>query len=455
MMEKWSVSQVNDMASDTASVSAGRKLAVANQWQDLGQAEHLLWGEIKGSGRNAYQACIELMTPAFKCSCPSRKFPCKHALGLAYVYAESPDAFSHMAIPDWVNTWQQRREKRQQRVTEGAEQKNQPVDEETQKRRENAQQKRIEKRQNNIQMGLEELQRWLNDTIGHGLVHSLEDGQAWQRMIKRLVDTQAPGLANWLQRCLDLRYSTEQWQSQLLLSLANLQLLLTANEQQAHLPDILQADIEGLLGLTRNKETLLAQPGMTDTWWVMGKWSVQQAQIQMQRTWLWGETQQRWALLLDFAAPNHVLVIRPQAGQAIQGDLVFYPGSWPVRALVKQPPSISLINPMALKQICHSIVDLYEQFSAILAQYPWLDHMPGGLQQVTPVTLDEQWLFIDEQQYQIPIAPNFRWQWELLALSGGLPIDILGEWDGHHFFPLTVIVDERVQGLYDLQRMEA
>jgi len=455
MVEKWSVSQVNGMAPDTASVTAGRKLAVASQWQDLGQAEHVLWGEIKGSGRNAYQACIEMTAPAFKCSCPSRKFPCKHALGLAYVYAESPDTFSHMEVPEWVNEWQQRREKRQQRAIEDAEQNNQSVDEDTQKRRETAQQKRIEKRQNNIQVGLEELQRWLNDTLRHGLVRSLEDAQAWQRMIKRLVDAQAQGLANWLQHCLDLRYSIEQWQAPLLLSLANLQLLLTANEQRAHLPDILQADMEDLLGLTRNKETLLAQPGITDSWWVMGKWSAQQAQIQVQRTWLWGATQQRWALLLDFAAPNQVLAIRPQEGQAIHGELVFYPGSWPVRALVKQQQSISSINPTALNQACHSIAELYQQFSEILAQYPWLDRMPAGLQQVTPALIDEQWLLIDEQQHQIPIASNFRWQWELLALSGGLPMDILGEWNGTYFFPLTVISDERVQGLYDLQRVVA
>nr|WP_279163542.1 SWIM zinc finger family protein [Rhodococcus erythropolis] len=31
---------------------------------------------------------VDLRGPAYKCSCPSRKFPCKHALGLLVEWSE-------------------------------------------------------------------------------------------------------------------------------------------------------------------------------------------------------------------------------------------------------------------------------------------------------------------------------------------------------------------------------
>ena len=47
----------------------------------------MLWGLCAGSGKNPYQTIVDLSGPAYKCSCPSRKFPCKHALGLLLNWA--------------------------------------------------------------------------------------------------------------------------------------------------------------------------------------------------------------------------------------------------------------------------------------------------------------------------------------------------------------------------------
>ena len=74
--------QITALAPDAASVKAGRGLVNSAKWPTLGQSANALWGECQGSGSKPYQVSVDLGGPAFKCTCPSRKFPCKHGLGL-------------------------------------------------------------------------------------------------------------------------------------------------------------------------------------------------------------------------------------------------------------------------------------------------------------------------------------------------------------------------------------
>ena len=41
----------------------------------------------QGSAASPYQTGIDLSEPAFQCTCPSHKFPCKHGLGLFLLLA--------------------------------------------------------------------------------------------------------------------------------------------------------------------------------------------------------------------------------------------------------------------------------------------------------------------------------------------------------------------------------
>ena len=95
--------QVGALAPDAAALAAGKKLAAPRSWDALGRSDAAVWGECKGSA--LYQVRVALDDLAAKCSCPSRKFPCKHALGLLFLAAESPDAIPAAAPPDWVSEW--------------------------------------------------------------------------------------------------------------------------------------------------------------------------------------------------------------------------------------------------------------------------------------------------------------------------------------------------------------
>src|SRR5262245_16875069 len=155
----WTAEQILALAPDAPSAKAGQGLATARKWQALGADEQAAWGLCQGSGKDPYQTQIDLTEPAFRCSCPSRKFPCKHGLGLFLLLATQPAAFKEKRPPDWVVEWVASRAKRaQQRVEkqEKVEAGEKTVDAA-------AQAKRAASRDAKVTTGLQELEVWLRD----------------------------------------------------------------------------------------------------------------------------------------------------------------------------------------------------------------------------------------------------------------------------------------------------
>src|SRR5437762_14273620 len=105
---KLSLEQIADMAPDAAVGAAGKKLMASKNWSGLGHSDAALWGLCQGSA--VYQVKVDLSNLGYHCSCPSRKFPCKHTLGLLMLFAESPHAVQEAATPDWVTEWLSRRQ---------------------------------------------------------------------------------------------------------------------------------------------------------------------------------------------------------------------------------------------------------------------------------------------------------------------------------------------------------
>ena len=120
-MGPWSSERVAALAPDSASASAGQALANERKWAVLGRSDRAIWGLCQGSGKQPYQARVDLSEPAFKCSCPSRKFPCKHGLGLLLLFAKKVDAFAPGDEPGWVADWIADRVARATKKTEQAE----------------------------------------------------------------------------------------------------------------------------------------------------------------------------------------------------------------------------------------------------------------------------------------------------------------------------------------------
>ena len=93
----WTAAQVASLAPDASSIAGAREVAGPRLWSSTGYDDRAAWGQCR-----SYLAAVDLVDPAFSCTCPSRKVPCKHALGLLMLWASSPEAVPRTAAPDWV-----------------------------------------------------------------------------------------------------------------------------------------------------------------------------------------------------------------------------------------------------------------------------------------------------------------------------------------------------------------
>ncbi|HWQ35078.1 MAG TPA: SWIM zinc finger family protein [Blastocatellia bacterium] len=429
--------QILALAPDAGSARNGQALAAARHWVTLGCDEQAAWGECQGSGKNPYQTQIDLSTTAFRCSCPSRKFPCKHGIGLYLLLASQPAAFTQPAAPAWVSEWLAARHTRAQQKAERLTQQTEAVTDET------AQARRAEQRQKKVTAGLGELELWLRDLVRGGLIAAKSQPLTfWEQPARRMIDAQAPGVARLLREMSSTLSTGNGSEHRLLEQLARLWLLVEGFRRIAALPSETQADIRALIGWTQNQEELLAGSGVRDRWLVTGQRVTEEDRLRMQATWLRGITDKRHALLLHFAHASQPLDTSIVPGTVVDAELVFYPGAFPLRALIKARHS-TIFN-LETWPADATLAAAVEAYAAALARNPWLERFPFVLQSVVPLR-DEagRWLVRDEQNHALPIHPGFERGWELLALGGGRAIDLAGEWDGDSLLPLSVRVEGR------------
>jgi uncharacterized Zn finger protein len=105
-----SLEKIEAIAPDQASLVAARKLVKTSGWSGLCcDDEGLVWGECQGSGSSPYRVVISEIDAGYKCTCPSRKFPCKHNLALMWMRSEGKIPFQPAQTPEWVRDWMRRR----------------------------------------------------------------------------------------------------------------------------------------------------------------------------------------------------------------------------------------------------------------------------------------------------------------------------------------------------------
>jgi hypothetical protein len=435
MTQLWTTQRVVDLAPDAASAKAGRGQMSLSKWVTRGRSSQALWGEVQGSGKLPYQVRVDLAEPAFKCSCPSRKFPCKHALGLMLILAENAGALSEGDPPAWVAEWLASRQQRsQQREQRSAATSEQPVDPA-------AQAKRAASRESKVQAGVEELAQFLLDLIRQGFAAAqAQPSTYWQHAAARLIDAQAPGLARLVRQLGDTIGSGGDWQSRFLRQLGRLHLAVQGYRRLQALSPATQSELRAIVGWTVATADVLAQPAVSGTWLVVGRRIEIEERLTVQRTWLIERSNGRPALILDFAVGNQTLDGSLLVGCQFEAELVYYPGSLPLRGLVKQRLG-------ELATIAHvpgaGIDAALDSYAAALGCNPWLEQWPMALAQVLPAAPGdgdgpENWTVCDAAGNHLPLAPGFAAGYDLLAVSGGRPITLVGEWDGDQLNPLAV-----------------
>jgi hypothetical protein len=234
-----------------------------------------------------------LSEPAFRCSCPSRKFPCKHALGLLLLLAE--DAVPDGQRPEWVQEWLDSREQRAERAAARSARPDRPPDPEAQARR-------ALRREERVAGGVEELRRWLADLVRRGLAEAQrESWEFFEQPAARMVDAQAPGLASRVRRIASARVGGDEWAQRTLEEAGLLGLLLEAYGRLDELPEATRVDVRQQIGWTVPSEQVLAGERVRDAWASLGQVVVEDERLRSQRTWLHGMRTGRSALLLAIA----------------------------------------------------------------------------------------------------------------------------------------------------------
>lgn len=407
MSEALTREKVEQLAPDQASLGAALKLMKPANFPLLARTGDgsLIWGECQGSGATPYRVIVSPPDLGYKCTCPSRKFPCKHVLAVMWIACESPQRFGEAAPPDWVGDWLARRRpkaaaERQTGSAGGslaaAAAAADAADEGADPRaiaRAAAQRQRLrEEREAAVRDGLDDLDRWIVDQLNLGLAGFAQRAAASARTLStRLVDAKAQGLATRLDAlAADVFRVPEQMRGDLVLErLAVLALISAAYRQQEKLPPPLIEDVRRAAGWTSRREDLLADataPRVSADWIVAATRSeVQPDKLRRLETWLINaslpDPATRVALLVDFVPVSAGVSASPfVAGETFCAEVVLYPSAAPLRGQLATRTPTSTAPPWP--PMPDGLAAALSEYDAALARKPWLESWPlaaGGL----------------------------------------------------------------------------
>ncbi|GAA1459663.1 SWIM zinc finger domain-containing protein [Nocardiopsis exhalans] len=435
-------------------------MAKAGSWPECGViaaeggAASAVWGECKGSGAKPYLAAAHLdgdKGPAYKCSCPSRKIPCKHVLALLALWSQGTVA-DREDRPEWVATWLAGRVARQERASGAAAPA--PVDPEKAAAT-------LRARERSVTAGLEELRLWLHDQVDGGLAEVPKLGyDHWDRMAKRLVDAKAGGAASLVTQLPQTGgrgggENGDRWPDRLLERLGMLHLLVDgylavaaaesdpgpadAQDATGSSGDTLartrlrsRAVLRARVGIsTRTEEVLAEGERVRDTWRVLGhRDSLTPDGMRSRRQWLRGSATGRYALSLTFARPTQTPDSPFRTGTEADGELAFHPDG---RRAVRTGSMTERPAPPPPGGTVDQALDSYAE---ALAEDPWLEAWPVVLENAVPARSDG-WHLADPTGASLPMDSAELWR--LLAVTGGRPATVAAEWSpATGLTPMTV-----------------
>ncbi len=427
-MTPLGIDDVLQLAPDAASAKAARGLVVPAKWSCLGCNDEAVWGECKGSGSNPYRVQVDRSGPAFKCSCPSRKFPCKHGLALLLMLAQQADGFDNGAPPQWVAEWlESRRGRAERQERRKLEQAATEADPAAAARREAARARRMAD-------GAAELTRWLGDRLRQGLAALPGQPAPWEAIAAHMVDAQLPGLALRLRRTAAGIGQGQAWPARVLGEMGKLQLMCDGLARIDTLPPGARSDLRAALGVATDREAVLAEgERVADQWLVSGQCCDEEERLWVRRVWLHGLASGREALLVDYAHGGRNFDTNWTSGSVYAAELAFFPGTAALRALCADLPQP---QPRAAGPAEQGLADALEQLAGHVAANPWQAPLPLLVDGGIPERGEDGWR-LDADGSTLPLALGEDDGWQLLAESGGAALTLFGEWDGRAMRPLT------------------
>lgn len=116
-MDKITKEYIEQQAPDLSTVKNAVSLSNKKSFilHSKTEDESLYFAECKGSGKNNYKVSADFSVenqPVFRCSCPSRKLPCKHSIGLLQEILNGA-TFNIAEVPEDIKSKREKAEKRE------------------------------------------------------------------------------------------------------------------------------------------------------------------------------------------------------------------------------------------------------------------------------------------------------------------------------------------------------
>ncbi len=423
----WTPDRIRALAPDENTWERARRLGHPPLWRLPAGNETAVWGECKGAGGAYYQTAVALNGPAYRCSCPVKRLPCKHALALLLLLFQYPDHFRVTPDePGWVAQWRNALEKR---LAAKARREDSP--EKTAQR-----EKKRDKRMDTMAAGISELDAWLRDLVRQGIAAAESQPPAfWEQIAARMVDAKLGSIARRL-RLLAFPATGRTRHEHIIAEISEMFLLAEGFRRLDRLPEGMQMDLLGAAGLAQRKDDLEGQPSVSDHWLVLGIEEGSEEQLQYRRVWLAGKESRRFALLLDFAWGDTAFAEQWPLGAAFHGELQFYPSAYPLRAVAQ--PMQPAGAPFEMFAGYATLAETARAWAQALALNPWLPQMPAVLDAVVPVFDPPNFVLTDGEKHTCPLLLDEEAALRLLASSGGHPLRLFGEWGAGVFRALSV-----------------
>jgi len=432
---RWTAAQVAGLAPDTSSLAAARRLARPGPWSDTGSTDTLLWGKCQGSGTTPYQVSIDLVGPAFRCTCPSRKLPCKHGLALLLLWVDGSGSVADAEeAAGFAQEWAVERSARAEARAAGESAR------QTRTADPAAAARRLEERLALMDGGMDDFARWLTDLARSGTAAARHQSYAWwDATAARLVDAQLPGLADDVRSVGGVVSGRPDWAERLLLALGRWWTATRAWAARESLDAAQLGDLRAYLGWSTSTDSVRRGDAVTDHWLVLGAHRSDDGRLQQQRTWLLGRDTDETVQVLDFAAGGQVLPVARAVGSTLVATLARYPGAAMRRALFVDEPAPA----EAVRMPSGSTLEHAQLAAArVWGENPWARRVPVVLADVR-VGTDR---VVDAEGARVSLTEDAP-VWPLLALTGGRPSQLFGELEESRLRPLTVVVDGEAVGL--------
>ena len=259
-MSQWTHDIITALVGDASTLKDGRSQANLSKWREIGNNNHAAWGLIQGSGKDPYKTALDFSDNATKCSCPSCKFPCKHAVGLMFLLTTNTVPSISQA-PDWVNTWLESRTAKANKLAETATKAPDLI----------AQTKRQKAREAKVNAGVDLLRRWLEDLVQRGLGDpQVKTDDFWHKIAAQMMDAQMSPIASSLRNLTRQTFRDKSsWIAPTASEIAKLYALTEAYKRIDTLPESLQYDIRARIGFSLKQEDVIELgEAIKDTWFV-------------------------------------------------------------------------------------------------------------------------------------------------------------------------------------------